>query len=152
MPTYNDLVKVARTLKQRIDGKAFESLPRREVTDLLREISGEETTRIKPAMGEQLDMALLEQGVRAYPRFRDTSTEDTMRIFHPHSVVADLVDIIARPDAATDKELGEILLKLKGKWNWNHGETHIKTSTESMFQPVTIRGEPLSDTVLRERR
>ena len=119
MPTYNHLVSVARRLKRKANGHAFLTIPRREITEMLREVSEEETTRIKAGLSEQLERALFEQGLRAFPRIQDTSTDDTIRLFHPGTVVADLVDVLIHPDASTDKELAEITNKLKGRWDWD---------------------------------
>jgi len=107
------MVGVARRLKQRIEDKPFVTMRRREITEMLREVSGEDSTRIKRAMSEKMEMALLEQGVRVFPSLADTDTEDAVRIFHPQTKVADIVDVIARPDASTDRELEKIIAKLK---------------------------------------
>ncbi len=118
MPTRSHLISVARQLKQSLNGKAFLTIDRREITELLREVSGEETTRIKSAMGAELEMALLEQGVRVFPRIQETTTGDVVRLFHPGTVIASLVDILTNPDHSTDKELAGVTKKVKGLWNW----------------------------------
>jgi hypothetical protein len=110
---------VARKLKVQLNGKAFLTIPRVEVTEMLRDVSGEETTRIKSAIGADLDQALLEQGVRCYPTFSGTTTGDTIRLFHAGSVLGSLVDLLIYPSTETDSDLGAMLTKIKGKWNWS---------------------------------
>src|SRR5919109_83517 len=101
MPTHTHLVRVARELKRRMNGKAFITIPRSDVTQLLRDISEEDTTRIKSAMGGELERALLEQGVRSFPSFAETTTGDTIRLFHAGSLVGDLVDLFVHPSPET---------------------------------------------------
>ena len=86
MPNPSDLSRVAKSIRSRIDGKAFERIPRREITDILREVSGESTTRLKRAMSEDLERKLLEQGVRVFPSLQETSTDDVVRVFHGNRV------------------------------------------------------------------
>ena len=118
-PTQSHLVRVARLIKQRLQGHAFLTMPRVEITGMVREVSGENATRLKTSMADQLERALLEQGVRVYPSLLLTTTGDTVRVFQPGTVVASLVDILANPDEDTDKELAAVTTKVKGLWNWN---------------------------------
>jgi len=119
MPSRHHITVVARNLKVRLNGKAFLTIPRREVTDMLRDVSGEDTTRIKSGIGADLERALLEQGVRCYPGFTETTTGDTIRLFHAGSVLGSLVDLLVYPSVETDKDLGDVLTKIKGKWKWS---------------------------------
>ena len=119
MPSRHHITLVARNLKTQLNGRAFLTIPRRDVTDMLREVSGEDTTRIKSGIGADLGQALLEQGVRCYPGFANTTTGDTIRLFHAGSVLGSLVDLLVYPSVETDKDLGAMLTKIKGKWNWS---------------------------------
>ena len=119
MPSRHHITTVARNLKNQLNGRAFLTIPRTDVTEMLRDVSGEETTRIKSVIGADLDMALLEQGVRCYPRFQDTTTGDTIRLFHAGSVLGSVVDLLVHPSTETDKDLGDMLVKIKGKWKWS---------------------------------
>jgi len=105
-------------LKARLNGKAFLTVPRADVTELLREISGEDTTRLKSGLAGDLELALLEQGVRCHPGLVGTTTGDTVRLFHAGSVLGNLVDLLIHPSTETDRDLGAMLAKIKGKWNW----------------------------------
>ncbi len=92
MPTRHDVESVARKLRSRLNGHAFQTLPRMEVTKLLREVSGEDATRIKKDLAMQLEGALLKQGVRCYPSLAETSTGDTVRRIGPEfSLVSESV-------------------------------------------------------------
>lgn len=117
-PTRTHLVAVARELKKRLNGQAFLTIPRADITELLREESGEATTRIKSNLATDLTSALITQGVLVYPPLTETTTGDTVRLYHAGSVLGQLIDTIVHPDPGTDKDLGEVLTKVKGKWKW----------------------------------
>src|SRR5712691_8050004 len=106
MPTRTHLVAVARKLKQRLDGRGFLTIPRSEITDLLRDVSGEPTTRIKSGLSADLTSALVTQGVQVYPTLAETTTGDTVRLYHAGSLLGQLVDTIVHPDPGTDTDLG----------------------------------------------
>ena len=118
MPSRHHFSVVAKHLKERLNGKAFLTIPRMEITQAVRDISGEEATRIKAAMGSELERALLEQGVRCHPSLAETTTDDTIRLFHAGSLLGSLVDLLVYPSPETDKDLGAMLSKIKGKWKW----------------------------------
>lgn len=119
MPSHSDLVRVARQLKGELNGYAFKTVPRMEITTALRRISGEDNTRIKANMSEELQQALLDQGVRSYPPLRDTASGGTVRLFHAGSLLGNLVDLVLYPAAEADQELADILTKVKGRWQWS---------------------------------
>lgn len=85
---------------------------------MLRQVSGEPTTRIKTTLAADLTSALINQGVQVYPSLNKTTTGDTVRLCHAGSLLGQLIDTIVHPDSGTDKDLGEVLRKIKGKWNW----------------------------------
>lgn len=117
-PTRTNLVAVARTLKEQLNGHAFLTIPRTEITEQLRRESGLPTTRIKITLATKLTDALVTQGVLVYPPLTETTTGDTVRLYHAGSVLSQLIDTIVNPDEGTDKELGGVLTKIKGKWTW----------------------------------
>lgn len=119
MPTRHQLTTVARKLKARLSTKAFLTIPRMDVTDLVREVSGEETTRVKAGMADDLEVALLEQGIRCYPKLSETSSGDMVRLFHAGTVLGNLVDLLIHPSTESDRDLGAMLTKIKGKWEWS---------------------------------
>lgn len=118
MPTRAHLTTVARQLKQKLNGHAFLTIERTAITDMLREVSGEPTTRIKSGLAEDLSSALVTQGVQVYPTLGETTTGDTVRLYHAGSVLGQLIDTIVHPDSGTDRDLGDVLSKVKGKWKW----------------------------------
>lgn len=150
MVNRNHLTAAARDLKKRLGNRAFLTVQRSEVTQLVREVSGEDSTRVKAVMGQELEQALLEQGVRCFPSLADTS-EDAVRVFHAGTFTGAIVDMLRHPGSETDRELAEALIKLKGRWNWvGRGEPAVEAEPE--FHPVKIRGESLSATVVADRR
>lgn len=121
MATRQQLTSVARKLKTRLNGKAFLTLPRMDITELVRETSGEDATRIKAGIAADLEVALLEQGIRCFPTLTSTSTGDTIRLFHAGTVLGSLVDLLIHPSVEADSDLGAMLTKIKGKWAWSTG-------------------------------
>jgi hypothetical protein len=118
MPTRTHLVAVARKLKQQLNGRAFLTIERTKITELLRDVSGEPTTRIKSGLAADLTDALVTQGVQVYPTLAETTTGDTVRLYHAGSVLGQLIDTIVHPDPGTDTDLGNVLSKVKGHWKW----------------------------------
>lgn len=108
-----DLREVAKRVKRLLGGDAFRSIQRRDLTDLVREVSGLATTRLKAEMAARLTDQLQRQGVRVFPPLTETATSDAVRIFHCGTVVADLVDMLETPGAATDAELAIVTSKVK---------------------------------------
>ncbi|MCA1705448.1 MAG: hypothetical protein LC808_20205 [Actinobacteria bacterium] len=131
MPARSHLVQVARELRRRLNGKAFFTLDRVDVTQMLRDISGEDTTRIKSGLAGEIELALLEQGVRCYPGLVGTTTGDTIRIFHAGSVLGSLVDLLAHPSKDTDHDLGAMLKKIKGQWDWSTPATDAAAAADA---------------------
>jgi hypothetical protein len=118
MPTKTHLGAVARELKKQLNGKAFLTIPRTQITELLRKESGEPGTRMKSGLAADLTSSLITLGVLVYPSLVETTTGDTVRIYHAGSVLGQLIDTIVHPDQGTDKDLGDVLSKIKGKWVW----------------------------------
>lgn len=119
MPSRSDLATVARDLKSQLDGQAFLTIERTEITQKLREVSGEDTTRLKSVLAAKLEQLMLEQGLRCFPSLRETTTGDTVRLFHAGTLLGNLVDLLVHPSRETDKELGAMLKKIKGQWVWS---------------------------------
>jgi hypothetical protein len=132
MPTRSHLVTVARKLKQQLNGRAFLTIERTKVTELLREVSGEPGTRIKSTLAADLTSALVTQGIQVYPSLGETTTGDTVRLYHAGSVLGQLIDTIVHPDPGTDADLGDVLTKVKGKWKWAPVEGPATASTEAI--------------------
>lgn len=118
MPSRTHLTAVARELKRELNGLAFKTVERSDITKLLREISGEPSTRIKSTLAADLTSALMTQGLQVYPSIGETTSGDAVRIYHAGTLLGQLIDTIVHPDADTDKDLGDVLKKIKGNWSW----------------------------------
>lgn len=119
MPTSEDIARVADQIRQRLNGLAYLTIGRCEVTDNLRQVSGEPGTRFKSKLARQLDNRLLELGIFALPRFQDTTTGAVIRLYHVGTEASRIADIILHPSATTDTLFAEIITKVQGKWQWN---------------------------------
>jgi hypothetical protein len=47
---------------------------------------------------------------------------DPIRPYHAGSVLGQLIETVVHPDDGTDKELDDILRKIKGRWEWTQLE------------------------------
>jgi hypothetical protein len=131
MPTRSHLVAVARKLKAMLNHKAFLTIERTAITEMLRKESGEAATRMKSGLAAELTSALVNQGVQVFPSLGETTTGDTVRLYHAGSVLGQLIDVVAHPDTGTDKDLGEVLTKIKGRWSWAVLEGPAGTSNDA---------------------
>ena len=118
-PSRHHLVLVARKLKSRLGNDAFLTLDRMEITDLVRDAAASDNTRIKSQLAQELEQVLLEQGIRCYPSLQATTTGDTVRVFHSGRLLGNLLDLLIYPSRDTDKDLGNMLRKIKGQWTWS---------------------------------
>lgn len=80
-------------------------------------------------MAHELKQVLLEQGLRCYPTLEETNTFETVRIFRAGSVFGNLVDLIIHPSNETDHDVGAMLKKVKGTWDWS---TPVPGSVEKL--------------------
>ena len=119
MPTHTHIHILARRLTTELNGHAFMTIGRTDITDMLRRVSGEPATRIKRRIAQELTEALSDHGIGVYPPIDQTTTGDTLRLFHQDSIFGHIVEIIVNPDSDSDKDLGEMILKVKGKWRWS---------------------------------
>lgn len=119
MPKHADYVAVAEELTSYISSKAFATIGRREITEILRNVSGEPRTRIKSLVARDMTEVLAEHGLCFYPALEETDTRDNLRLYRIDSVIAQLVDTIAHPSPESDVALGVALKKIKGTWNWH---------------------------------
>ncbi|OCB32795.1 hypothetical protein A9X02_24255 [Mycobacterium malmoense] len=112
-------MRIARELRNELSTSAFLTLPRSEITGLLRQVSKEPASRIGSAVANDLTHALLNEGVLVYPALARTSTGEMVRLYHAGTVLARLIDAITEPDHGSDQYLGDAITKLKGKWQWD---------------------------------
>lgn len=122
MVTRDHYGAVAEQLKERIENRAFATIPRRDVTNILREVSGEERTRIKSIVARDLSTVLEENGLRFYPPLETTDTRDNLRLFRIGSVLDELVEVIVHPSPLNDAKLGASIKKIKGTWKWHNNK------------------------------
>lgn len=120
MATRADLLELARQVRREMDSGrfAFKRYTRREFTDRLREISGEETSRVRAGTAQDIERALQEQGLRVFPTLAALDAADEARVFRASTVAANLLDVLINPSDKTDQELAEITSKIKGVWQW----------------------------------
>lgn len=91
---------------------------RRDILEILRDVSDEPTTRIKSTVAWDLSQVLLEkEALRLYPPLDET--DGNVRIFRAGSVFGNLVDLVVHPSKDADREVGAVLTKIKGEWNWS---------------------------------
>ena len=110
-------LKVAQQLKKELDGKTFLSKPRMQITELLREASGEDTFWLKNIAANNLEIELLRQGIRVFPSLQDTTTCDIVRLFPTGTTLASLVDVFTHPGEDTDGPLADITERVRGAWD-----------------------------------
>jgi hypothetical protein len=115
---------VARRLKAHLGSSAHKTLSRMTITTMLREASGLESTRLKSELALQLEACLSHEGVVCYPHLSETTTGDVVRLYHAGTVGSRLVDIITNPAAEEDAELGVLITKIKGRWDYSTSNGH----------------------------
>lgn len=125
MPRHSDYVAVAETLTERLEHRAFMTLPRRDITAILRNVSGEPRTRIKALIAQDLTDVMRTYGLNFQPPLADTDTRDYVRLYREDSVIGTVINIITNPSPETDAQLGAALKKIKGHWNWHREEQPI---------------------------
>lgn len=121
MPTSDHYLTLAREIRSALDREklAFKSYSRAKITERLREISGEPNTRIKTAaMAPEIERILVEQGIRTFPKISETTTGENIRVWRAGTIAAQLLDFILNPGERTDRELGNLTQKMKGRWDW----------------------------------
>lgn len=143
MPSREHLVQVARSLRQDLDRarRPFLTLERMELTRRVRNVSGAETTRIKAAMGAELERALSDQGLRCYPSLAVTATDERIRVFRAGSDVGDLIDAIALPSPEHDRILESLVEQRTGARGGSWGEP--APSTAELMRRLLPRTEQI---------
>ena len=111
-PTPAQYTIAAQSLKRKIEA-AYISIPDSGIIEALYQVGAE---RVSNNMRGDLEEALLNMGVRAYPAL--TTASEAYRLFHHDTVVASLVDLLMHPSEDSDKKLAEVVTKVKGLWSW----------------------------------
>ncbi len=74
-------------------------------------------------MAVEIEEVFAEQGLRVFPKLSETTTGDWVRVWRAGTIATDLLDLVLNPNDRSDRELGEIATKIKGKWTWENGES-----------------------------
>lgn len=125
MPTNFDHAQLAKTFRRELDKEnlAFKSFPRRELTDRLREISGEPNARISTAtVADDIDRAFSTQGLLIFPRLQHTGMNDWVRVWRGGTRAMEIIELVSMPSEASDRLLGDMTKKIKGTWQWTDPE------------------------------
>ena len=96
------------------DAAYFKPYARREFTDRLRSISGEERARIKDQTAQEIERALNEQGLRLFPSLELAEPNDEVRVFRAGTVATRLLDVLLHPSDKTNEELISYITRIKG--------------------------------------
>ncbi|MFB7860056.1 hypothetical protein [Rhodococcus qingshengii] len=118
-PSTAHLTAVARDLKRELNGQAFLTLKRMDITTRIRQVSGEARTKLRPGMAAELTRELNEQAVQVHPPLTESSMFDSIRLCHAGSLLSRVQKVIVEPSPESDKELGDLLRKIKGQWEWS---------------------------------
>lgn len=118
-PSTAHLTAVARDLKRELNGHAFLTVTRMDITTRIRQASGESRTRLGSGIAIELTRELSEQAVQVHPPLTESSTFDSIRLCHAGSLLSRVQKVIVEPSPESDKELGDLLRKIKGQWEWS---------------------------------
>lgn len=107
--------QLAKDIRAEMDaeGKGHKSMPRMEITEHLRSLSGRDQTRIKSELGREMDEALAVRGLGAFPKIADTTAGDWVRIYRLGKTVSSLIDLIHKPSLEGDAQLAGMVTKIK---------------------------------------
>ncbi len=114
-PTRGHLTQVAKQIQKRLGVEPFVTIGRREVTEMVRAVSGD-GTRLTSAMAAGLENVLGDQGIRCFPSLQVTTTRDVIRFYPTVSTLGEVVELLCYPDAARDAELTKVLTKTRPIW------------------------------------
>lgn len=126
MASKSDYRNLALSFKRDLEGLAFKSYRRVELTERLRDLSGEERARISTSkVADDIDAAFHSQGLRIFPRLQDTDTDDLVRVWRAGTRATEMLDLLLLPGKSSDRELGNMTKKIKGQWHWTDPEGGI---------------------------
>jgi len=110
--------QVAQTFRTDLKGNAFTSTDRKEILCRLRQMSGNNGVRLTVTTANQLQQKLREQGIDVFPDIIHANNGD-LRLYRSGTYAADIARLIMYPSESTDRELANLILKAKGKWDWH---------------------------------
>ena len=103
---------------------------------------------IKSGLAADLTNALNTQGVLVYPSLAETTTGDTVRLYHAGSVLAQLIDTIIHPDQGTDFD-EQVLIRLSETESVTHATRDLMPlHFPAAFPEVFTRDRPGFDCLL----
>lgn len=112
MPSTDSYRQVARVLHDRLGNQPYLSLTRREVTELLRNLSGEANARLRSLGSQMIEQQLDSSGLVFYPSLAEVETNAYMRLIRKESPLYEIVEIMNNPNPWTDELLDAVLEKM----------------------------------------
>lgn len=104
--------KTAEVLRAQLGRKPFLTISRRDVTDILREVSGDPKTRVKVLVAQSITQELNARGLTVYPALADSEGKDMVRVFRLDSVFTELIELLNYPGEDSDMRLRSALRKV----------------------------------------
>lgn len=104
--------KTAEALRAQLGRKPFLTISRRDVTDILREVSGDPKTRVKVLVAQSITQELNTRGLTVYPALADSEGKDMVRVFRLDSVFTELIELLNYPGEDSDMRLRSALRKV----------------------------------------
>ena len=133
MPTHKHYAEVAKALRREVNGREFKSIKSVEITDMLREASGE-SVELSDSTAAELECALLKENVRVFPHLRgDVEADQVVRLFAKRGAVAEFLDALTQPSDATNVRLAEMIRKFGGMKSLLQVDDDLINRLESIF-------------------
>lgn len=100
-----DYAETAEVIKGRLGRRAFMTISRMDVTDILREVSGQAGTRVKSLVAYAITQEMEERGLTFYPALSDVGGKDNIRVVRTNSFIPELVELLNFPNEDNDAKL-----------------------------------------------
>jgi hypothetical protein len=106
-------------LISQLGSRAYLSVSREEITNAVRQVTGNPEARVSSGRLALLEGALTRSGIRCFPSLRYLEDPQMRsRLYRRGSVSEDLLVWHLFPAPENDAKLGEVLAKVKGHWRW----------------------------------
>ncbi len=103
---------VAKAIKQRLGNRSHMTVSRSEITEEARRIANNSDRKVN---GSGMETALAREGLRIYPSLGGAKY---VRVLRLGTVADSVVNLVAFPTQANDKELRDLVKKSKNEWDW----------------------------------